>query len=212
MAKRLSKLAGTLKQLGEIQVTEWDFMSLLNKDIRDIEFSRSLRKLGNIQVMEWDFRTVMPAVSRLANQHVDLADLVRRTANYKVLEWDFKSASPQENNPTFLSPKPAKTSPNREDIQTIIERLKKFLQYVAVSLIDEPNHAQIKIQEIAPNVFRFKLVLVNRDVAMLIGREGHTATAIRNMLKAEAERHGIHALLQIHSHEEEMALPNGGSS
>ena len=90
-------------------------------------------------------------------------------------------------------------------MQALIVRLKNFLQYVVVNLIDEPNHAQIKVQEIAPNVLRFKLVLVKRDVAMLIGREGHTAAAIRSSLKAAAGMNGVQALLQIHSHEEEMA-------
>jgi hypothetical protein len=41
---------------------------------------------------------------------------------------------------------------------------------------------------------------------MLIGTEGHTAAAIRSMMKAEAARHGVHVLLRIHSHEEETAM------
>lgn len=207
MPKRMSKFASSIKQLGEIQVTEFDFIDLLNKDIRDLEISRSLRRLGNIQVMEWDFRTVLPAVNKLANQEVDIVNLVRRTAHYKVMEWDFRSALRAENKP---GPSEKRLSP--KEMQALIVGLKNFLQYVVVNLIDEPGHAQIKVREIAPNVLRFKLVLVKRDVAMLIGREGHTASAIRSMLKTAAGMSGVQALLRIHSHEEEMALLRDGQS
>ena len=57
-----------------------------------------------------------------------------------------------------------------------------------------------------PTGLRFKLVLVKKDVVLLIGREGHTAAAIRSILKANAALHGVQALLQIHSHEEEAAF------
>lgn len=204
MPKRISKIASSLKQLGDIQVNDWDFMALLNKDIREIEITHSLRKLGNIKVMDWDFKSSLPAVNRLANQEVDLVGLFKRTANYKVMDWDFRSALPVEPKP---APREERLSP--EEMQALIVRLKDFLQYVVVNLIDEPNHAQIKVREIGPNVLRFKLVLVKRDVAMLIGREGHTASAIRSILKTAAGMNRVQALLQIHSHEEEMALIDG---
>jgi RNA-binding protein YhbY len=41
---------------------------------------------------------------------------------------------------------------------------------------------------------------------MLIGRNGFTASAIRSVLKAAADREGVHVTLQIHSHEEEAVL------
>ena len=206
MAKRISKFATSLKQLGDIQVSDLDFVELLNKDIRELEISHSLRRLGNIRVMEWDFRTILPAVNKLAHQEVDLVNLVKRTAHYKVMEWDFRSALHAESK--AAPQEPGGSSENRlspEEMQALIVRLKNFLQFVVVNLIDEPNHAQIKVQEIGPTVLRFKLVLVKRDVAMLIGRQGHTAAAIRGTLKAAAAMSGAQVLLQIHSHEEEMA-------
>ncbi|PAW71598.1 MAG: KH domain-containing protein [Verrucomicrobiia bacterium Tous-C5FEB] len=86
------------------------------------------------------------------------------------------------------------------------ERLRNFLQYVAVKLIDDPGQAQLKVAEIAPKKVRFKLVLAKADVAMLIGRNGFTASAIRNVLKIAAEREGVQVSLLIHSHEEEAEL------
>ena len=88
-------------------------------------------------------------------------------------------------------------------MQATTDRLKNFLQYVAVNLIDEPGRAQLKVAELAPKRLRFKLVLAQPDVAMLIGRNGFTASAIRSVLKAAAEKEGVQVTLQIHSHEEE---------
>jgi len=188
-------------------VTEWDFMALLHTNIQELEISRSLRRLGKMQVMEWDFRTVLPAVKKIANQEVHLIDLVKRTAQYKVMEWDFRSALAAHRKPAPRAPaEPLGKCLSRAEMQAITVRLKNFLQYVVVNLVDEPNHAQIKVTEMGPNGLRCKLVLVNKDVAMLIGREGFTAAAIRSILKAVAGMHGVQALLNIHSHEEEMAL------
>lgn len=182
-------------------------MTLLHTDIRALEISRSLRRLGRIQVTDWDFRSVLLAVKKTANQEVDLINLVKRTAQYKVMDWDFRSAFHAEHLPAPTAPaEPVATGPSRADMPAITLRLKNFLHYVVVNLIDEPNHAQIMVKEIAPTVLRFKLVLVKRDVAMLIGREGFTAGAIRRILKAAAAMNGVQVLLQIQSHEEQMAL------
>jgi len=91
-------------------------------------------------------------------------------------------------------------------MEPVTDRLRNFLQYVAVKLIDDPSQAQLKVAEIAPKRLRFKLVLAQGDVAMLIGRNGFTASAIRSVLKAVAEKEGVQVSLQIHSHEEEAAL------
>ena len=74
---------------------------------------------------------------------------------------------------------------------------------MAVKLIDEPAKAQLKVAELGPKRLRFKLVLAREDVAMLIGRNGFTASAIRSVLKAAADKEGVHVNLQIHSREEE---------
>lgn len=88
-------------------------------------------------------------------------------------------------------------------MQAVTDRLKNFLQYVAVNLIDEPAKAQLKVAELGPKRLRFKLVLAKEDVAILIGRNGFTASAIRGVLKTAAEKEAVQVTLQIHSHEEE---------
>jgi predicted RNA-binding protein YlqC (UPF0109 family) len=91
-------------------------------------------------------------------------------------------------------------------MKVVTEKLRNFLQYVAVKLIDDPSQAQLKVAELGPKRMRFKLILAQADVAMLIGRNGFTASAIRSVLKAAAEREGVQASLQIHSHEEEAEM------
>lgn len=88
-------------------------------------------------------------------------------------------------------------------MEPVTERLRNFLQYVAIKLIDDPARAQLKVAELAPKKVRFKLVLAQGDVAMLIGRNGFTASAIRSVLKAAADKEDVQVSLQIHSHEEE---------
>jgi predicted RNA-binding protein YlqC (UPF0109 family) len=94
-------------------------------------------------------------------------------------------------------------------MKEVTEKLRNFLQYVAVKLIDEPGRAQLKVAELGPKRLRFKLVLSQGDVASLIGRNGFTASAIRSVLRAAADREGVHVTLQIHSHEEEAELMAG---
>ena len=211
MPKPIRKFTKSLRELGEIQVNDWDFMAFLNQDIKNVEFAKSLRKLGNIQVTEWDFRTVLPAVNRLAQTEVDVVDLVRRAASYKVMDWDFRSPassglkSPGEAAVGAGESADRHHATNSEQTQALILKLKGFLEFVTVSLVEEPKHAVIKVQEIAPGVLRFKLVLVKRDLAILVGMGGQGGMAIRNLLKAAAAAHGIKALLVVLSHEEEIA-------
>jgi len=207
MPKRISKLSNSLKRLGDIQVTEWDLKAVLHTDIKEFEITRSLRRIGGIRVMEWDFRSAMHAVRQTANQEVDLINLVKRAAHYKVMEWDFRSALAAGHKPApQVTDAPLGNRLSRAEMQAITDRLKNFLQYVVVKLIDDLNHAQIKVMQMGPTGLRFKLVLMQKDVAMLIGREGFTAAAIRSILQAVAGMNGVQVLLHIHSHEDEMAL------
>lgn len=91
-------------------------------------------------------------------------------------------------------------------MDTVTDRVKNFLQYTAVNLIEDPKSAQLKIAELGPQKLRFKLVVSREDVAILIGRNGFTIAALRNVIKAVAEPEGYKVQLQIHSHEEEQEL------
>lgn len=202
VSKRIAKLRKSLKNIGEIQVTEWDFMNLLNTSISDLEMAQSLRRFGNIKVMEWDFRTVLPAVKKSANREIDLVDIFKRTADYRVIEWDFRGAL--TGNRKLEDVKLSEEELHDVDMIALRDRLKNFLQYVALQLISSPQQAQIKVSKLEPSGLRFKLVLAHKDVSTIIGRDGGTAEAIRGVMKGIAADLGVPILLQIHSFEEEM--------
>ena len=88
-------------------------------------------------------------------------------------------------------------------MQETTDQIKDFLQFIALQFIEHPEQAQLRVAEVDDQHISFRLIVAQSDVAMLIGRNGFTASAIRNVMKAAALRHGIHASLQIHSHEEE---------
>lgn len=88
-------------------------------------------------------------------------------------------------------------------MQAVTDQIRNFIQYVAVQFIEHPDRAQLKVAELGPKRLRFKLVLDQSDVAYLIGRAGFSASAIRGVIKAAAERDNVQVTLQIHSHEEE---------
>jgi len=88
-------------------------------------------------------------------------------------------------------------------MQVVTDQIRNFLQYIAVQFIEHPDRAQLKVAELGPKRLRFKLVLERSDVALLIGRNGFSASSIRGVVRAAAERADVHVNLQIHSHEEE---------
>jgi predicted RNA-binding protein YlqC (UPF0109 family) len=202
MAKSISEFTQTLKQLGEVQVNDWDFMALLNKEL---DLGDSLRRLGNTKVLEWDFGSVMPTFHKLAHKEVELPKVVVRAAKFKVIDWDFRSSGNQSSKG---STKPEKKLPDPAEMEDLKDRLRGFLQFAILNLISEPAHAEIRIQEIDPGVLRFRVLVTQKDVKDLIGRNGATASAMRNLLKATAGSVGVHALLDILSHEEEIARSN----
>jgi predicted RNA-binding protein YlqC (UPF0109 family) len=91
-------------------------------------------------------------------------------------------------------------------MQLATDQIRNFLQYIAVQFIEFPAEAQLKVTELGPKRLRFKLVLRQSDVALLIGRNGFSASAIRGVVKSVAERDDVNVSLQIHSHEEEAEM------
>ena len=83
------------------------------------------------------------------------------------------------------------------------DQIRDFLQFITLQFIDHPDQAQLRVAEVDGKHIRFRLIVAQSDVALLIGRNGFTASAIRNVMKATAERLDVQASLQIHSHEEE---------
>jgi len=204
MSKRISEFTGPLSPAGRLRVTDRGFLELLNTDLKELEIASSLRKLGNTKVMEWDFKTSLPAVHKFAHQEVDVVGWMKRVAHYRVMEWDFRTARGRDGEAEAGVVN--RKIPEPWEMEDLVARLKAFLQFVVVNLIDEPDRAQIRVQEIAPGVVSFKLVITQKDQALLVRKDGATASALRNMMKGIAAAEGVHVLLQILTHQEDLAL------
>ena len=74
--------------------------------------------------------------------------------------------------------------------------MEEFLEFVLKRLIDNPEDLVItKVEN--PKKITFKLQLEQSDVGKVIGRHGHTISAIRNLLSAAAARHNQRVAIDI---------------
>lgn len=83
-----------------------------------------------------------------------------------------------------------------------IEKIRHFLQFIALQFIKNPDQAELRMAELPGGVIRFRLILEKTDVARIIGKKGMTASAIRSLTKAAAEKLGLKITLHMISHEE----------
>ena len=74
--------------------------------------------------------------------------------------------------------------------------MKEFLEYVVGQLIDHPEEL-ILHDEDRDGTRRFRLELPHSEVGKVIGKQGHTIRALRNLLTSTASRHGVRATLDI---------------
>ena len=82
--------------------------------------------------------------------------------------------------------------------------IRNFLQYLVVHFIEDKDQATLKLAKSdEERQLSFRIILSERDVAKLIGKNGFTASAIRSVIKAAGEKHDIHVQLRINSVSEE---------
>lgn len=77
------------------------------------------------------------------------------------------------------------------------EALREYLSYVVAHLIDQPQQASIAIGHSPTGALSFRIQLAQDDVKRVIGKHGHTISAIRSLLNVAAEKHGIKATLKV---------------
>lgn len=74
--------------------------------------------------------------------------------------------------------------------------MEEFLEYVVRQLVDYPDEMILTRVDSARKII-FRLQLRQSDIGKVIGKQGNTIAAIRNLLNAAAARHGQRAVLQI---------------
>jgi len=86
----------------------------------------------------------------------------------------------------------------------IATNIRNFLQYLVVHFIEDKGEACLKLSKSEEErTLHFRIILSERDVAKLIGKNGFTASAIRSVIKAAGEKHDVHVNLRINSTSEE---------
>jgi uncharacterized protein len=71
-----------------------------------------------------------------------------------------------------------------------------FLEYVIRQLVEAPEEVLVRKMEQGSKLI-FKVEMRKADVGRVIGRNGHTITAMRSLLNAAASRSGQSVVLQI---------------
>lgn len=74
--------------------------------------------------------------------------------------------------------------------------MKDFLEYVAKSLVDQPDAVHIEVEEDDDQV-TLTLSVDQADMGRVIGREGRIANAIRSLLRVMGTKEGRHVELEI---------------
>ncbi len=74
--------------------------------------------------------------------------------------------------------------------------MKAFLEYVARSLVDNPDAVSVDLEEAGDEVI-LTLSVTEADMGRVIGRDGRIANAIRSLLRVMGTRDGRHVELEI---------------
>jgi predicted RNA-binding protein YlqC (UPF0109 family) len=74
--------------------------------------------------------------------------------------------------------------------------VKAFLEYVARSLVDDPEAVVVDMSE-ADDEVTLTLKVGEGDMGRIIGRDGRIANAIRSLLRVMGARDGRHVELEI---------------
>ncbi len=74
--------------------------------------------------------------------------------------------------------------------------MKDLLEFLARSLVDQPDQVRVEEQENADGVL-LRLMVAKEDVGKVIGKQGRIARAVRTVVKASAVKEGKQATIEI---------------
>jgi uncharacterized protein len=75
--------------------------------------------------------------------------------------------------------------------------MRKLIEYVAQSLVDDPSSVQVREVRNDRNALVLELHVAPDDFGKVIGRQGRVAKAMRTLLRAVGAREGRHTSLEI---------------
>jgi predicted RNA-binding protein YlqC (UPF0109 family) len=75
--------------------------------------------------------------------------------------------------------------------------MRKLVEYIAQSLVDDPSAVQVREIRNDRHVLSLELHVAPDDFGKVIGRQGRVAKAMRTLLRASGTRVGRHTSLEI---------------
>ena len=74
--------------------------------------------------------------------------------------------------------------------------MQDLIEYIALSLVDDPLQVRVSQDNRGPNV-DIRLQVAKEDMGRVIGKRGRVANSMRNLLRVAAAREGKRASLDI---------------
>lgn len=74
--------------------------------------------------------------------------------------------------------------------------MREFVEYVARSIVDDPEQVRVEEEE-RGNTVLLRLLVADADMGRVIGKQGRIAQAMRTLLKTAAVKEGRHVSLEI---------------
>ncbi|GAP17641.1 KH domain-containing protein [Levilinea saccharolytica] len=75
--------------------------------------------------------------------------------------------------------------------------MKELIEYIALSLVEDPSCVQVRQERSGGNKIRFELRVCKEDMGRVIGKNGRVANAMRVLLRVAAAREGKQAILDV---------------
>lgn len=79
---------------------------------------------------------------------------------------------------------------------TDADQLEELIEYIATSLVDEPDDVEVEVLE-GDRELLVELTVAPDDLGKVIGKDGRTARAMRTVLAATSARLRRRAILEI---------------
>ena len=78
----------------------------------------------------------------------------------------------------------------------VAEKLQELVEYLAKSLVDDPESVQVNAFSRRDGVL-LELTVAGRDMGRVIGQRGRVVNALRTLVEVAAAQHGTSAELEI---------------
>ncbi len=79
--------------------------------------------------------------------------------------------------------------------------MSEFIEFVIRQLVEFPDEVLVT-QGVDGKIVWFKIDVRKSDIGRVIGKNGHTIHAIRNILEAAASRHGQRVVVEVNEEPE----------